>query len=456
MAVYSKSQPTTPVAEMKFLNSPVNPTWPETMHPIMQQAQAVGSYSLAPADEGVYQAVFSQRALYDVTGSAAMATYQTCPSSGLDPSGFAMEPTMQNGLANCQVDLLRSEMFTPIQVVGQDTGMTNAFYAPPAPMQPSAPMGLLTPFQSTTPGMSGSGLQASQIIVPSQLSPHDDSFIESYSSPDYRNHDMGMSRSFDSISSQHSGWDSVDPPSPDAAYFAHSDEEGYIDIKPDESIMLSRGSSMSESSRRRPTRKGRKSILTNPAWYESEVHNMTVRLEGKKWLRLNDGRYVAQDACDSKPNKCDFEDPNTGKICGSKFDRKEHLKRHQGMHSNIKDFCCPMPQCVRKNFWVGRVDNAGDHFKTHLKPPKKGKRNQYCTLEYLEELLREQYSEARATKLITNLRKWKAREDEKAQKAEEDQKLRNEEKARQEQMAFSEQVVCRNPSGRRAGPRARL
>lgn len=114
-----------------------------------------------------------------------------------------------------------------------------------------------------------------------------------------------------------------------------------------------------------------------------------------------------------KPHVCRHPKAGaTGGICGSRFERSEHLKRHQNMHSNERQFQCPFTKhsnpakkCKHEK-GVSRSDNAGDHFKSHLKDTKKGRRNPQLQWPEIKEAILFEYDPKAARKLITNLEKW--------------------------------------------------
>ncbi|KAF2860199.1 hypothetical protein K470DRAFT_197486, partial [Piedraia hortae CBS 480.64] len=103
----------------------------------------------------------------------------------------------------------------------------------------------------------------------------------------------------------------------------------------------------------------------------------------------------------SKQHVCDELDED-GKICGSRFERSEHLKRHKTKHSLQRKYPCPLEGCKGA---MARGDNAGDHFKTHLKGPRKGQRNRHIKWPELHSCLLMAYDEREATKMIAKLQK---------------------------------------------------
>ena len=113
----------------------------------------------------------------------------------------------------------------------------------------------------------------------------------------------------------------------------------------------------------------------------------------------------------SKPHRCPHINPD-GTHCQSRFERSEHLKRHQNKHSDVRAFQCPFTndsdpakKCKHEK-GVSRSDNAGDHFKSHLKVTPRGRRNSHLQWPEVRDRILETYDEKVAKKLITNLEKW--------------------------------------------------
>ncbi|RKP22570.1 hypothetical protein SYNPS1DRAFT_2561, partial [Syncephalis pseudoplumigaleata] len=50
--------------------------------------------------------------------------------------------------------------------------------------------------------------------------------------------------------------------------------------------------------------------------------------------------------------------------CGRAFQRAEHVRRHQRIHTNERPFICPHRDCGRA---FGRSDNLNAHLRSHEK-----------------------------------------------------------------------------------------
>ncbi|KXT07211.1 hypothetical protein AC578_2324 [Pseudocercospora eumusae] len=292
-----------------------------------------------------------------------------------------------------------------------------SMYANPSPPAPSLGQSAFPSFDHSGTVVSPSIFHAPHTVVPSQLSPQEDYPMESY--VPCKDEPMGQDfgSSFDSAGTDYSSWETIGQPSPHNQYFAQSDEDDYVVVKDEITGTPSRTpyrshqymqTSSPDRVRRRPSRRSRKAHAAGKVWAEYEGPFCSVRCEGKPF-EVVDGMVVTQPRRDRKPHHCQVIE--NGVPCGARFERSEHLKRHMGKHTNKRDYPCPLSFCDKA---IGRPDNASDHFKTHLKPPGKGKRNKHCEWDTLETAILEHYPEKTSTKLLTNLRKWMASENEKA------------------------------------------
>ncbi|KAF2726354.1 hypothetical protein K431DRAFT_299435 [Polychaeton citri CBS 116435] len=270
-------------------------------------------------------------------------------------------------------------------------------------------------------GIQTGGWQDQQVVVPSQLSPDDELAAYHYTTPDLV--DSQFSSSFDSGASGYSGYDTIEPPSPDHAYFAPSDDE-MVFVKPEPfnsptpgSAQWARHSLPYRSSfqiplskaRKRSTKRRRKTAMPGEAYktafpgHSSRRDLIEVRIDPKVSFD-NEGKLLPGPNA-KKPHVC--TKVVDGQQCGRSFERSEHLKRHMSSHSTEKQYPCPLRRFGLCKMAIARPDNACDHFKTHLKTKRKGQRNKDVDWETMEAAILSEYPADKANKLLTNLRKWK-------------------------------------------------
>lgn len=243
-----------------------------------------------------------------------------------------------------------------------------------------------------------------QVIVPSQLSPqdaYDHSQFDEYA--DLGQSTNAISNSFESSSVMFDSFEAMDPPSPMEAYFDHSEDEDYFVIKTEETSFDPRthrsatASRFSVASKRRSSKRLRSE---RRPWHRHETGGIEVQCEGKQFRLDRPVKYVAGNG--RKLHVCTYL--KEGKECGAGFERSEHLKRHVGSHTKERPYVCPLDKCDKK---IQRPDNACDHFKTHLRPPKKGKRNHYVEWPDLQHAIWEKFEDKKkARKILENLTKW--------------------------------------------------
>ena len=246
--------------------------------------------------------------------------------------------------------------------------------------------------------------QQPQVVVPSQLLPNEDyqdQELSNYTTPD-RNQ-RGLGNSFMSSSMSFNDYDMVGPPSPQDVYFAHSEDEDYLIVKaerfgtPDHEYSLRGSSGLAILTKRRPAR--RKAGHRTPHCHH-DINGVDISCEGRQCC-LQPLKFDI--ASSKKPFRCTFVDED-GRPCVSRFDRHEHLKRHEGKHSPVRKYPCPLPGCNKR---IGRPDNAGDHFKTHLREKKPGKRNAHFEWNEVHNAIWENYEDQKAAKkLLDGLRRW--------------------------------------------------
>lgn len=129
-----------------------------------------------------------------------------------------------------------------------------------------------------------------------------------------------------------------------------------------------------------------------------------VSYTGQKFvIDSESGSVTFEKSKDTKPNRCAFVYKN-GDECGVRFKASEHLRRHMGKHLQTRSHRCPVQGCMKK---IQRSDNARDHFKTHLRPGTRGRRNRYVRWCILRRAIGEEYEDKEsAQKLINQLEQW--------------------------------------------------
>lgn len=234
-----------------------------------------------------------------------------------------------------------------------------------------------------------------QVVVPSQLSPADDWQMVQY--PEYSALPHDMTPGLVSASSSFSSFEFPGPHTPTDDYGWHSEEEGYVAVKPEPLASPTPGGSWQGIAKSIPLRARRKSSKRGKskiprAFWSNTAASCEVHVEGR-WHFNQDGFASIEKTPASKPHVCH---------CGSRFERSEHLKRHQKMHGD-GEFPCMLPGCEGR--LMTRGDNCTDHFKTHLKDVRKGHRNKPYSLPVVKQSISDSYSIKIADKLIGKLEK---------------------------------------------------
>lgn len=214
--------------------------------------------------------------------------------------------------------------------------------------------------------------------------------------------EVTMSRSFESSGTVY-GFEYLRAPSPMADYMDECSEgEGLMIVKTERTRPENKVH-RSTASKTRPSKSRKK---RQPAWHEHETAGIKVSCVGPRFDPLRPESYAQSK--ESKQHGCTFFKKN-GERCTARFKRSEHLKRHVGSHTGERSFRCPIKECVKNkpDNGIQRGDNATDHFKTHLRPPKGGKRNCHVEWEWLEPAIREMWADQkRAKKIINNIQGW--------------------------------------------------
>lgn len=319
-------------------------------------------------------------------------------------AAFGPEPI--SGQASC----LRAPLFS----------LQNDYQSEPSSAIPSFDTSLTSPFEGAAP-QHFAILEANHppaVMVPSHAFFDEPTFGHGSTVGTSGSCLVGSPSSFQTSGSSLASYDIVEPHMSDDGYYGYSDAEGYICCKREcsdsptprsDRKAYSRSSTGAKTvkpipprSKRRGSKRQRKQS-TACKQYRHGVVDVKVECE----LDMDEnGRIKPRRTVGSEKKKiCDVLLDN-GSVCGQSFERSEHLKRHQLMHSDVKAYPCPLasePWNCRKA--ISRSDNACDHFKTHLRRGK-GKRNKNCEWEELEVLIRRDYSHEPAKKLVTNLERW--------------------------------------------------
>jgi len=123
------------------------------------------------------------------------------------------------------------------------------------------------------------------------------------------------------------------------------------------------------------------------------------------------GDLLSVSVVSSKPHACNS--------CGKRFQRVEHLRRHEQTHNPAAvAFYCPDPDCLRSreknslkngktSAFMSRNDNFREHFRTHLRVGGVNRRNKFYGFEEFYALIRSHYPAEDAEKYIKHLEKWR-------------------------------------------------
>lgn len=258
----------------------------------------------------------------------------------------------------------------------------------------------------TTPIIYG---QSPQVFVTSKVSPMDEWSNPQFSTCADSDHSSEpFHDSFYSTDSELAHFELITPPSPEDVCFGGLEKDRYVVVKSDASSQQnwtvgSRPTgitkALSRRPRKRPSRRGKSSLQRTAL----PNFDCDIILEGA-W-HFNGDHYVPDRLTSThKKFACGYKDQG-GHACGRRFERAEHLKRHQSSHCEKRKYQCPLGGC-RTTKGISRGDNAGDHFKTHLKQTHKGRRNKAIEWPVLRDLLLVDWEEREAKKMISKLEKW--------------------------------------------------
>ncbi|GAB7361900.1 hypothetical protein MBLNU230_g1938t1 [Neophaeotheca triangularis] len=337
------------------------------------------------------------------TDSMAMDGCDYMPAdcwSGAQLASQALHQQQTNGMT--------ATLFDTSQALAMDTHTTTPIYSHP----PSEMPGVYSQASSSM-------YQHPQVVVPSQLTPPDDDYMHDYSPYESPQHGMGaMSSDFSCSFDSQDSYVFARPPSPEDAYFASEDEDGFMAIKEEAlwSPTPARPSHMLQSSqlpqriRKRNTSSTKRIRKPREPCHEMHFGNILITAKGDQFS-MSDGKIKCPDrkfmAPKEKKFRCTGVDRATGLRCNRGFDRSEHLKRHAKMHDTVSlpEYPCPIQGCKKTGiFGMSRSDNATDHFITHLET-KPGQRNGHCDWATMETSMRSVYAEPQATKMLNNLQK---------------------------------------------------
>lgn len=236
--------------------------------------------------------------------------------------------------------------------------------------------------------------QQPQIVVPSQLVPYDDI------SSSFTSHDVS---SFSTDITTYSNFDEDDweVELSDDAMKPREDAVELMASSPQSSPLQTQPRQLERTSLQARKRSSRRRQKADCARFSFENFNTEIVVEGDSF-RAADGFVRVQPSKNNKAQCCKIIKLN-GQPCSARFHRPEHLKRHQLSHSDERAYPCPLPDCPRA---IQRGDNAGDHFKTHMKGPRRGQRNKHAEWPVLKKLINAHYEGKTREKLIRNLERW--------------------------------------------------
>jgi hypothetical protein len=428
---FEYSHPSTPVHHTNPGNHGMVSAFSECAHTHLDQGSAVSTARRASHyPETVVQPPFEPQPSFlnagypDTTPQVDHESYSFGVGSNLtDPEGWRTSQQQAMSTYNNQPTYLNPTLFPASHCLTADSSPTQMTY-----QHLSSP----THHDQQLDHTYGTALQgyhsyahAPQVIVPSQLSPQDDFSSHSWTEYAHEHPVSAISASsfgslgpdaFDHV--DHLEYDMLDDaPRLQDKYFADSeDDEGYALVKPERTSTPSKCSSsrfstatnrtntsmrMGRSNSKR-LRAGAKDVEKHKHSYVSQQLRCLVQYEGPGFRLDRNGNMTVEPASSKKPHVCRYI-KDDGTPCDRRFERSEHLKRHNGMHSDVKKYPCPLPKCNKR---IQRPDNATDHFKTHLRPKTKGKRNEHFDWPTVEHALRDEYDQRTAQKLVTNLERW--------------------------------------------------
>lgn len=341
---------------------------------------------------------------HDISGSLRMSLDEQGPRTEWYDHQQLSGPVMDD-------QILQSSLFR-----SNDQHIATAMSSSSHYLNASVEHGFLDPTAATV-----SFPQHPQFVVPSQVSPSDDCMQELYSglsTPEYS--DDRLASRFGSSSASFSTWKCATPPAQSDVYLTQSSEEDFVAThtssitsptpwNPQQGgLSADLHDSLPLQPRKRSARKA-KSIqprMSIPAW------NFDLELEGNWKVGLDKAgemSYVVKPSeMSANRHQCKHAGPD-GEECRAAFARMEHLRRHEVKHkSGKRPFPCNLPGCRHAPIGISRPDNAGDHFKTHLKCTPAGRRNHHFEWPDVKDCIVNTRFEKPGTglKLIANLERW--------------------------------------------------
>ena len=423
-SVYTHSQPVTPIHGLIHGNDIFSQRWQHSIEAQKGNTANVDEVCSSPPLDHSFQAAFEPVVSYNSSMLDNVPTY-----ASIDPTNNVDNLALQPGSCSQMTDSWHQSHTVPGSYAAHSASLGPALFPIPHGMNvpvnsPSSvfdhvgqsvhSFNYQCPSNTNVYTTQGYGNPASlfqnpQVVVPSQVSPQEDypdNHLSIYATPS-RGHEK-LDSSFSSESISFTEYEMVRPPSPMDGYFAHSEDEDFLLVKTEAMPTPVLGYSSRKSGehpirpKRRTSQRTRKTSGRTP-FCRHEFHGCEIQCQGQKCCI---GQPVKFEVAHShKQYQCKFVE--NGQACGAKFDRSEHLKRHDGKHSNVRKYPCPLPSCKGKGVKIGRPDNAGDHFKTHLRPKKPGKRNDYYEWHVVHDAIWENYEDKRvAKKLLDGLSRW--------------------------------------------------
>jgi len=244
-----------------------------------------------------------------------------------------------------------------------------------------------------------------EIVNPSHVNPQDEYMVQQYTpydSPEQSPHDI--SAGFTSSAATSFCSEYADQYSPRMDY---DEVDDFVHIKADPTTSPTLNDSLlinSSAPRRRKNGVCKRQRRSQHIQSRINTFGVDVVVEGDNLGIGHDGQIVKCPRGQHKSHPCNatLED---GQFCTAKFVRSEHLKRHMSSHlaKDQRKFRCPVEKCTRQ---ISRSDNYCDHFRTHLKPPAKNKRNVFCLWSTLSPLIARTYDEKTSKKILDNLLRW--------------------------------------------------